>query len=76
LVEAGAEPLAILRDHADAELPILRRAPDDPDTENTLATALFSISAADVSCDVFEGGSQQPYLQIDGDLRISTLASA
>jgi hypothetical protein len=76
LVEAGAEPLAILRDQADAALPILRRAPDDPDVENTLATALFSISPADVSCDVFAEGSQNPCLRIDGNLRISPLASA
>ena len=76
LVEAGAEPLAILRDQADAALPILRRAPDDPDAENTLATALFSISPADVSCDVFAEGSQQPCLRIDGNLRLSPLASA
>jgi hypothetical protein len=76
LAESGAEPLAILRDQADAALPILRQAPDDPDVENTLATALFSISPTDVSCDVFEGGSEHPCLRIDGDVNISPLALA
>jgi hypothetical protein len=75
LVEAGAEPLAILRDQADAALPILRRAPDDPDVENTLATALFSIGSVDVACDVFAGGRQHPCLHIDGNLHISPLVS-
>jgi hypothetical protein len=76
MVEVGAEPLAILRDQADAALPILRQAADDPDVENTLATALFSIGSADVSCEVFAEGSRQPCLRIDNDLRISPLASA
>jgi hypothetical protein len=76
LVHAGVEPLTILRDQADAALPILRQAPDDPDVENTLATALFCISSDGVSCDVFEEGEQQPCLRIDGDLRISALAPA
>jgi hypothetical protein len=74
LIEAGAEPLTILRDQADAELPILRRAPDDPDVENTLATALFSISPTEVWCEVFEGGSQKPCLRVGNDLRIASLA--
>jgi hypothetical protein len=73
LIEAGAEPLAILRDDADVALPIWRRAPHDPDAENTIATALFSIRSGDVSCDVFEGRRQQPCLRVDADLRISTL---
>jgi hypothetical protein len=76
LVEAGAEPLAILRDQADAALPILRQAPDDPDVENTLATALFSISPSDVSCEVFAGGDERPWLRVDSDLRISARALA
>ncbi|MFC2969877.1 C45 family autoproteolytic acyltransferase/hydolase [Acidimangrovimonas pyrenivorans] len=41
----GAAPLAILADHAGPGLPILRRAEDDPDDENTIATARFEIGA-------------------------------
>lgn len=42
LVEAGIlAPLAILHDRQPAGLPILRLDPEDPDHENTLATAVF-----------------------------------
>jgi hypothetical protein len=37
----GADPLAILRDTDGPGLPIRRDAPDDPDDENTHATAVF-----------------------------------
>lgn len=43
LVAEGREPLAILRDTCGPGLPIRRDAPDDPDHENTLATALFTV---------------------------------
>lgn len=43
-----ARALSILRDGTDAELPIYRRAADDPDDENTLATAVFRIGANSV----------------------------
>jgi hypothetical protein len=76
LIDARADPLSILRDEADADLPILRRALDDPDMENTVATAVFSIGPADVSCEVFEGASQQPCLRIDGNLRIHAMLAA
>lgn len=44
----GDDLLAILADRANAALPIYRDAADDPDMENTLATALFRLSAAGV----------------------------
>lgn len=47
LLDEG-QALAILRDTADAELPVYRRAADDPDEENTLATAVFRIGANSV----------------------------
>ncbi|MBD9679665.1 acyl-CoA--6-aminopenicillanic acid acyl-transferase [Pseudomonas sp. PDM18] len=45
--------LAILRDVAGPELPIYRRAEDDPDEENTLATAVFRIGANSVEWRVY-----------------------
>lgn len=45
--------LAILRDDADPELPIYRRAEDDPDDENTLATAVFRIGSNSVEWRVY-----------------------
>lgn len=48
----GDGALAILRDTADAELPVYRRAADDPDDENTLATAVFRVGANSVEWSV------------------------
>jgi hypothetical protein len=48
-----ARALSILRNSADAELPIYRRAADDPDEENTLATAVFRIGANSVEWRVY-----------------------
>ena len=48
-----ARALSILRDAADAELSIYRRAEDDPDEENTLATAVFRIGANSVEWRVY-----------------------
>ncbi|MDQ7774684.1 MAG: C45 family peptidase [Paracoccus aminovorans] len=44
LAAAGTAPLAILRDAAPQGLPIRRDAADDPDEENTLGTAVFTLS--------------------------------
>lgn len=74
LIESGADALSILRDEEQAELPIWRRAADDPDTENTLATALFRIGRNDVTCDVFEGRSQRPCLHVNDKAQISITA--
>ena len=43
LVAEGRQPLAILRDTGGPGLPIRRDGPDDPDHENTLGTALFTV---------------------------------
>jgi len=51
-VDAG-QALAILRDTSGGELPVYRCAPDDPDDENTLATALFLIGAKAVEWAVY-----------------------
>lgn len=47
------QALAILRDSSGGELPVYRCAADDPDDENTLATALFLIGAQAVDWAVY-----------------------
>ncbi|MFC5695554.1 C45 family autoproteolytic acyltransferase/hydrolase [Pseudomonas sp. GCM10022186] len=49
----GRQALAILRDTSGGDLPVYRCAPDDPDDENTLATALFLIGADAVDWAVY-----------------------
>ncbi|KPA87927.1 putative choloylglycine hydrolase [Pseudomonas asplenii] len=53
--------LELLRDEADPALPIYRCAPDDPDDENTLATAVFTLTASTVEWRVYTHRStEQP----------------
>lgn len=49
----SADLLAALHD-TEGELPILRTAPDDPDDENTLATAVFEIRDDEVTLRVYD----------------------
>ncbi|MFW9487639.1 C45 family autoproteolytic acyltransferase/hydrolase [Xanthomonas euvesicatoria pv. euvesicatoria] len=49
----AAQALVILRDEVEASLPIYRCAPDDPDDENTLATAVFTLTATTVEWRVY-----------------------
>ncbi|MDN3521890.1 C45 family autoproteolytic acyltransferase/hydolase [Halomonas ramblicola] len=60
---AGGEcdPLAILADTGGEGLPIHRREPDDPDDENTLATAVFRLDEDDVLWEVWAPGDVHPY---------------
>lgn len=58
-----AQALAILRDTSGGELPVYRCAADDPDDENTLATALFLIGAEAVDWAVYtEADTRAPTL--------------
>jgi len=53
--DAGVrEPLALLWDRARAALPVYREQPDDPDDENTLATAVFEIATDKVAWRVYD----------------------
>lgn len=56
LADAGMRPspLALLRDRARPALPIYRMQPDDPDHENTLATAVFEIATDRVAWQVYD----------------------
>lgn len=56
----GSEALAILRDQARPALPIYRDQPDDPDDENTLATALFEIAPDRVAWRVYDCRGEPP----------------
>lgn len=61
LIALGArEPLALLRDTAGPGLPIHRTAPDDPDCENTLATAILSVGQNGVDWRIYDQHSRQP----------------
>ncbi|TCO71591.1 C45 family autoproteolytic acyltransferase/hydolase [Rhodovulum euryhalinum] len=61
LLAAGTrDPLAILQDRAGPGLPIRRDAPDDPDCENTLATALFRLGADKVEWTIHDRLSDRP----------------
>ena len=61
LLSAGVrEPLEILHDTAGPGLPVYRDAPDDPDNENTLATAVFDIGADGVSWWIHERRGADP----------------
>jgi predicted choloylglycine hydrolase len=60
------EPLSLLRDRERRALPIHRMQPDDPDGENTLATAVFKIGRDSVDWAVYDnGGSAARFKNID-----------
>lgn len=65
--EAGVDPIAILRDTQDVALPIYRTQPDDPDNENTLATAQFTIGADKVECAVYDSAESVPRFRFSND---------
>ena len=60
--------LDILWDRQEAELPILRLDPADPDNENTLATALFTISSASVRLAIYDQPHASARLVLDDSL--------
>lgn len=62
------DALAILSDSENAELPIYRRAPDDPDDENTLATVVFRLTPGNVSWRVWRRNRQ--IAALDGNVAL------
>ncbi|WP_058972930.1 C45 family autoproteolytic acyltransferase/hydolase [Type-D symbiont of Plautia stali] len=58
----GVAAKAILSDQHDAVLPIYRLSPQDPDDENTLATALFTLHAEQVDWQIFTLDRDEPEL--------------
>ncbi|ULJ72271.1 C45 family autoproteolytic acyltransferase/hydolase [Rhizobium gallicum] len=68
LAEAGGtspDPLDILWDKAVSPLPIYRAQPDDPDHENTLATAVFRIGAQSIDWKVYDHAGIAPRFTMD-----------
>lgn len=57
------DPLSILRDTGGAGLPIHRCSADDPDNENTLATALFRIEKSSVEWRLHDQTSDRPVIE-------------
>lgn len=62
----GTAALGILSDQHDPALPIYRLSPQDPDEENTLATAIFTLSTSDIKWQIFTHDRQKPILQQEG----------
>ncbi|WP_349962788.1 C45 family peptidase [Rhizobium sp. ZPR3] len=58
--DGSVDPLAILHDTTNKALPIHRQQPDDPDNENTLATACFKIGTDKVDCTIYDGNDTSP----------------
>jgi predicted choloylglycine hydrolase len=52
------DPLSILWDQERAALPVYRAQPDDPDDENTLATAVFKIGKDKVEWGVYDRANE------------------
>lgn len=57
------DPLRILRDTGGVGLPIHRCSPEDPDNENTLATALFRIEKSSVEWRLHDQTSERPVIE-------------
>jgi hypothetical protein len=60
------DPLQVLWDNAVSPLPIYRAQPDDPDHENTLATAVFEIGARSLHWKVYDRADEAPRFTMDG----------
>ncbi|MBD3678385.1 MAG: 6-aminopenicillanic acid acyl-transferase [Rhodobacteraceae bacterium] len=60
LADGNMNPLAILRDTSGPGLPVHRCQPDDPDNENTLATAVFHVGRSDVEWSIYDQNSDRP----------------
>ena len=65
-VGRSLNPLDILWDEAVPGLPIYRTHHDDPDGENTLATAVFEIGSQSVRWRVYDEQSDTPCFTLEG----------
>ncbi|WP_202313187.1 C45 family autoproteolytic acyltransferase/hydolase [Mesorhizobium sp. L-8-10] len=66
--EMHLDPLSALWDKGDPVLPILREQPDDPDQENTLATAVFHVGATSLQWQVYDRAGADPRFAFDDAL--------
>lgn len=65
-VTPSPDPLRLLWDKAVPALPIHRLQPDDPDHENTLATAVFRVGARSVAWTVYDCAESAPRFTFEG----------
>jgi predicted choloylglycine hydrolase len=70
--DGSPDPLSILWDRERRALPIYRAQPDDPDNENTLATAVFKIGKDSVDWAVYDGAGSTARFENIG-LKIATM---
>ncbi len=59
------DPLAILWDRQRTALPIYREQPDDPDGENTLATAVFRVDMDKIACEIYDRANAAPLFRFE-----------
>lgn len=59
----GAEAKSILSDQHDDLLPIYRLSPQDPDEENTLATAIFTLSKLRIELQIYTLDREKAFLK-------------
>lgn len=67
LAGLGRGPRAVLRDAQGPGLPIFRTAPDDPDDENTLATAILQVAENHVMLEVIDQAGTSRHLHVQRD---------
>ncbi len=60
ILDGVSDPLAILRDQGGIELPIHRTDMDDPDNENTIASAVFHVGNTAVKWEIYDQNSERP----------------
>ncbi len=65
------DPLTVLWDRSAPALPIYRAQSDDPDGENTLATAVFDIGETVLEWRVYDRASGTPRFTMSGDLPLN-----
>ncbi|MBD9372945.1 peptidase C45 [Rhizobium sp. ARZ01] len=68
LLEMASSPIAplpILWDQGRPALPIYREQPDDPDVENTLATAVFTVGGDRIICSIHDQANTPPLYRIE-----------
>ncbi|MFF2323962.1 C45 family autoproteolytic acyltransferase/hydrolase [Agrobacterium sp. NPDC058088] len=65
------DPMAILWDQQNEALPVYRDQPDDPDDENTLATAVFEIKSDNVAWRVYDRAYALPRFSFEEAVIIS-----
>lgn len=70
------DPLSVLWDGANPDLPIYRAQAGDPDHENTLATAVFRIGANSVDWRVYDRRGDPPRFVMENSLTPADRASA